>query len=130
MEKYMAAMQVTRRDGARRLARRITAGLIVAALLIGLTIAAVRVAEVHRQYNVWSWSPGAATPTFPFGGRTYIRGSAVSPNDVPASFVILGTAPGNGQIFGPTPVNGQTPTSILIRYPDGRVIGYALSGGP
>jgi hypothetical protein len=44
--------------------------------------------------------------------------------------VTVGTAPGGGQILAPRAKAGAVPTVLVIRYPDGKVLLYSLSGGP
>gem|GEM_PF-5686979 len=86
-------------------------------------------AQVYRSYGVVSWSPGAGPPKIKYGGRTYLRGGVVAARDM-TGYVSLGSAPGGGDILVPPAATGTTPTVLWIRYPDGTVVDYALSGGP
>ncbi len=83
---------------------------------------------VHGQYGVWSWSADTPTPRIPFHGRRYLRGDG--PTSLTQGFVRLGALTGGGQVFGPSYTSGQTPTLLEVRYPDGRIVAYGLSGGP
>ena len=100
------------------------------AVLGGLVLVAagLRLVTVRQGYGQWAWSPGEGTPRLPFGGRTYLRG-----NDQPAlppDVAKLGPGPAGSTVFGPAAIPGVALTAVLVRFPDGRVISYALSGGP
>jgi hypothetical protein len=100
----------------------------VAALLVLLAAGtATRLVLVHHDYDVWALAPGARTPTLPFHGRLYLLGE---PGSVPDGAVPLGSAPGGGRILSLPPVPGADPTVLFVRYPDGTVASYVLSGGP
>lgn len=93
-----------------------------------LVAAMFRLVTVRQGYGQWAWSPGEGTPRIPFGGRTYLRGNdqAILPTNVAR----LGAGPAGGTIFGPAPIPGAALTAVFVRFPDSRVIAYALSGGP
>lgn len=101
--------------------------LAVLIVLGGLLSAGAHLRDVHSRYGVWAWSPGRATPQVVFRGRDYLRGNTVP--SLIAGFVPSGAAPGGGEFFAPVG-HGLATTVLQIRYPDGTVVGYALSGGP
>ena len=101
------------------------AGVVIAFLVIG-----VHVLNVHRGYGVWAWSPPARTASIEYHGRHYLRTVPGTERDL-ADCVRVGTAPGDGQIFTrPTTLAGTASVALYIRYPDGSILVYALSGGP
>jgi hypothetical protein len=108
--------------------RRWLAPLAIALGLATLTAAAAQVALVRLNYGIWSWTPGEDTPRIPFQGREYLRGRPYSA--LPASVERLADGPAGSGIYSQPPVPGYAPTGVYLRYPDGHVIGYALSGGP
>jgi len=100
----------------------------VLALAVLSAAVAVRLIQVRHDYGVVTVAPGARTSLLAFGGRTYLRGTDA--DAVPAGAVQLGTAPGGGAVFSAPPIPGASPTVLFVRYPDGGVASYALSGGP
>ncbi len=102
--------------------------LVVLLVLAGIVPSVVHLVVVHGQYGVWGWSLHTPTPRIPFHGRRYMRGT--DEISLTQGFVRLGTVTGGGQVFGPSVTYGQTPTGLEVRYPDGRIVAYALSGGP
>jgi hypothetical protein len=102
-----------------------TAFLAAVVLLIASVVQAV---HVHHAYGAWGLRPGAQTPRIPFHGRDYLRDNGMGA--VPANAVVVGTAPGNGVILSPPPISDYAPTVLFVRYPDGVVTAYELSGGP
>jgi hypothetical protein len=116
--------------GAPRLRR---SAIAVLALCCCLTVAGfaagMHLLNVHRFYGVWAWTPPAKTASIGFHGRRYLRGGAGTSDDL-AGCVLVGTAPGHGAVFTwPAPAGAST-TGVWVRYPDGTILGYALSGGP
>jgi hypothetical protein len=99
----------------------------VLAVLVLLAFA-IQVVHVRHSYGTWGIWPGARTPRIPFDGRDYLRANDVGA--VPQGAVVLGTAPGNGTILSLPPIADYVPTAFYVRYPDGTVTAYALSGGP
>ena len=98
-------------------------------LAVAGLVSGVHLLQVHRHYGVWSWSPPPRTPSIEFAGRRYLRGRTGTPNDL-TGCVRLGTAPGGGEIYSLPPPPGAASTGVWVRYPDGTILGYALSGGP
>ena len=115
-----------RTAGARRTRRKFAVYIALTLLFIGCV---VRLKYVHRHYDAWALWPAAKTSQIEFSGRTYLRGDHGSPTDL-AGFARIGDAPGDGQVFGPLPQPGKTVTLLWIRYPDGEIVAYGLSGGP
>jgi len=109
--------------------RAVVGALIVAlALVVGLALAAVQAKRVHDRYGSWALSPGAHTPMISFQGRSYDRGDRL--HNLPADVEEIGSAPGGGEIFGAPPISGIPATVLYVRYRDGSLFDYALSGGP
>lgn len=104
------------------------AWVAVLVALVGLSAAGSHVRTVHHDYSVWAWTPGRATPRMPFAGRLYVRGTVV--NSLPPDLIRRGHSPAGGQIFGPPAAAGHTATALWVRYPDGTIWTYGLSGGP
>jgi hypothetical protein len=112
-------------------ARRAVVGallIVTLAIVTGLAFVAVQAKRVHDPYGAWALSPGAHTPVNPFGGRNYDRGDRQQ--GLPADIEHIGTAPSDGEVFSTPPIPGVPPTVLYVRYPDGTVFDYALSGGP
>ncbi len=103
----------------------VSAAFVVAVLLMACAVQAV---HVHHAYGAWGLWPDKRTPRIPFHGRQYLRDDGAGA--VPPGAVVLGTAPGNGEILSPTPIPGSAPTVLYVRYPHGAVTVYELSGGP
>jgi hypothetical protein len=99
----------------------------VVAVVLVTTAAVGQLERVHHDYHVWALWPGPSTPTLPFRGRTYLRGDNVT--TVPGNSVRLGAAPSDGEVYSAPPVPGADPAVLFVRYPDGTVTAYALSGG-
>jgi hypothetical protein len=95
--------------------------------LAALTAAAGHLALVRLNYGSWSWTPGEDTPRIPFHGRDYLRGRPYPA--LPAGVERLADGPAGSGIYSQPPIPGYAPTGVYLRYPDGHVIGYALSGG-
>lgn len=104
-----------------------TAGTLFAVLVVTVIS---HLNDVHRHYGVWSWSPGPATPRIEFRGRTYTRGPTQAQLSAPAGYTAAATAPGRGIILAPPSPDGLAATVLVVDYPDGSSIEYALSGGP
>lgn len=102
--------------------------LTIALSLAALTAAAAHVALVRLDYGIWTWTPGEDTPSIPFHGRHYLRGHQYPA--LPVGVERLADGPVSSGIYSQPPILGYAPTGLYVRYPDGRVIGYALSGGP
>jgi hypothetical protein len=100
------------------------------AAVVGLVLVAAgfRLVTVRQGYGRWAWSPGEGTPRLPFAGRTYLRGD--DQPDLPPDVARLGAGPAGSTVFGPAPIPGAALTAVFVRFGDGRVIAYALSGGP
>jgi hypothetical protein len=117
---------MTRWAGARR--RWVVRGALVL-LLAGIVAVGGRLAFIRYEYGVWSWAVGEGPPTFGYGGRDYLRASErAAPR--PGFVRLAATRGGGGQLFGAPIDPGLTPTVLDLRYPDGRVVEYTLSGGP
>jgi hypothetical protein len=112
----------------RRRARTAAIALFLVAGVLSITVP-IQAAHVRQAYGTWALWPGAHTPRLPFHGRDYLRANTSSVIPVDAT-VSLGAAPGNGEIFSRPPITGASPTVLFVRYPDGTVTVYALSGGP
>jgi hypothetical protein len=97
-------------------------------LVVGMGLAAVQAERVHHRYGTWALRPGGHTPAIPFHGRDYDRGARLQ--SLPVDVEKIGSAPGNGEVFSAPPLPGISPTVLYVRYPDGSVFDYALSGGP
>lgn len=110
--------------------RAIVVAVVAVAIVMTSALAGSHVLRVHRDYDVWGWSPGVATPRLPFAGRAYSRsGTDVTPaGQAIAQIVALGAAPG-GEILGP-PLSDAVPSVIWLQLDDGRLLTYTLSGGP
>lgn len=108
--------------------RRWLALLAITLGLATLTAAAAHLALVRLNYGLWTWSPGVDTPRIPFHGRDYLPGHSYPA--LPADVQRLADGPGGSTIYSQPPIPGYAPTGLYLRYPDGHVIGYALSGGP
>lgn len=96
--------------------------------LAALTAAAAHLALVRLHYGTWAWTPGEDTPRIPFHGREYLRGRPYPA--LPAGVERLADEPAGVGIYSQPLISGYAPTAVYLRYPDGHVIGYALSGGP
>ena len=96
--------------------------------LAALTAAAAHLALVRLHYGIWTWTPGEDTPRIPFHGRDYLRGRPHPA--LPADVERLADGPAGSGIYSQPLIPGSTTTGVYLRYPDGRVVGYALSGGP
>lgn len=102
--------------------------LAITLSLAALTATAAHLALVRLNYGIWTWTPGEDTPSIPFHGRHYLRGSQYPA--LPAGVERLADGPASSGIYSQPPVPGYAPTGLDLRYPDGHVTGYALSGGP
>jgi hypothetical protein len=104
--------------------------LIGVALIVvaGGGYAALHMLQIRHDYGVLAWSPSGPTPQIPFLDRTYLRGAG-SEAAVPAGAELLGSIAGGGKVFG-NRLDCCVPTVVFVRYPDGTVVSYALSGGP
>ncbi len=76
-------------------------------------------------YAIWSWTPGEDVPRIPFHGRGCLRGRRYPA--LPASIEWLADGPAGSGIYSQPPIAGYAPSGVCLRYPDGHVIGYALS---
>jgi hypothetical protein len=102
-------------------------------MLGGLCVAvaaaiSVHLALVRLHYGVWAWTPGQRTPSISFEGRRYLRGGDYPA--LPAEVVRLADGPAGSGIYSVPPIPGAALTGLFVRYPDGHITGYALSGGP
>lgn len=103
--------------------------LVMLALVVAFTIAAAQAERVHQRYGTWALWPGTHPPVIPFHGRDYGRDGPM--HSLPSGVEQVGSAPSNGDVFSaPSLFPGETPTVLYIRYPDGTVFAYSLSGGP
>ncbi len=103
-------------------------GGVLVVVVLALIAGAIQAVRVHDVYGGWGLWPGANSPRIPFHGRDYVRDDGASP--VPAGAVVLGSAPGNGTILSSPPDAGYARTVLYVRYPNGTVTVYVLSGGP
>jgi hypothetical protein len=100
------------------------AAVVVLAAATGVS---ARLHWVADQYGVDAITPGRQTPRLPYAGRVYVRSGEVT--QIPPGSVKLGTAPGDGAIYG-YESDSLVPTVIVVGYPDGQLRQYVLSGGP
>lgn len=107
--------------------RLIVLGLVLF-VVVGGGFAARHVWQIRHDYGVLSWSPSGPTPQIPFHDRTYLLGTSAEAA-VPAGAELLGSIAGGGKVYGVT-MPCCAPTVVFVRYPDGAVASYALSGGP
>jgi hypothetical protein len=113
--------------GSWRRSRQLVNGVFALALLM-LVACVLRAGYVRQAYGAWGLWPGQGTPRIPFHGRTYLRANGTLA--LPDGAVVLGSAPGRGRILSSPPIADYAPTVLFIRYPDGAVTVYTLSGGP
>ena len=103
-------------------------GIGAIVLAVAVIVAAVQMERVHHRYGTWALRPGPHTPVIPFHGRNYDRAFRMA--SLPADVEEIGSAPSNGEIFSAPPIPGLPPTVLYVRYSDGTVFDYSLSGGP
>ena len=96
--------------------------------IAGGGLAAWHVWRIHHDYGVVTWSPSGPTPQIPFLDRTYLLGTSAEAA-VPAGAELLGSIDGGGKVYG-NKMPCCVPTVVFVRYPDGVVASYGLSGGP
>jgi hypothetical protein len=101
---------------------------LVLLVVVGGIFAVGHVWRIRHDYGVVAWTPSGPTPQIPFLGRTYLLGTATEAA-VPAGAELLGSIAGGGKVYGHK-MPCCVPTVVFVRYPDGTVTSYALSGGP
>jgi hypothetical protein len=107
--------------------RLIVIGLALLVMVAG-GFAALHVWHIRHDYGVVAWTPTGPTPRIPFQGRTYLLGTSTEAA-VPAGAELLGSIAGGGKVYG-NRMDCCVATTVFVRYPDGTIASYALSGGP
>ena len=104
---------------------------LLLALWVGFAALAgigAHLALVRLHYGVWAWTPGQDTPSISFHSRTYLRGREYPA--LPAGVERLADGPAGSGLYSLPPIPGSAPAGLFVRYPDGHITGYAISGGP
>ncbi len=113
--------------GNRRVLKGLAVALSASVLVGGLGYVGVHLRHVHDVSWEYRWSPSAAPPRIAFQGRHYLR--AGSERSLPPGEVPLGRTIGGGVIYGPPGPHEYALIGVEV-LANGKVTGYALSGGP